>query len=80
MSTNDRPIQLSKFRHFVIEASAVKVGTLWRPQFRIVGGTRPVTPPGLARTAGYARRDLAIAAAIEHAINEIKRGKGSCFA
>lgn len=77
MSTNERPIQLSKFRDFVIEATAVKVGAGWRPQFRIVGGARTIS--SLARVRGYERRELAIAAAIDHAINEIKRGKGSCF-
>lgn len=79
MSKNDRPIQLSKFRNFVIEATAVKVGAGWRPQFRIVGGTRTIVPASLARMKGHDRRELAIAAAVEHAINEIKRGRGSCF-
>ena len=72
-------IQQATFRNFMIEATAVQMGTQWRPQFRVSRGDRKTnwcTP----RVSAFSNSALAVDAAIRHAKLEIQRGWGSCFA
>ncbi|MES2257655.1 MAG: hypothetical protein V4724_04000 [Pseudomonadota bacterium] len=80
MNIIDQTIQLSNFRNFVIEATAIKVGLGWRPQFRLSRDDRKVTTWRMPVASGYEDSTLAIAAATQHAIRDIKLGRGSCFA
>jgi hypothetical protein len=72
-------IQHATFRNFMIEASAVKMGTQWRPQCRISRGNRK-TAWSTPRADAFADSALAVDAAIRYAKQEIQRGWGSCFA
>ena len=79
MKPAEEAIQQSTFRDFVIEATAVQMGSQWRPQFRVSRGNRKTswcTP----RANAFANSALAIDAAVLHAVREIRRGWGSCFA
>ncbi|KQW93504.1 hypothetical protein ASC94_12805 [Massilia sp. Root418] len=72
-------IQQATFRNFMIEATAVQMGTQWRPQFRVSRGNRK-TSWSTPRVDAFANSALAVDAAIQHAKLEIQRGWGSCFA
>lgn len=72
-------IQQATFRNFMIEATAVQMGTQWRPQFRVSRGNRK-TSWSTPRVDAFADSALAVDAAIQHAKLEIQRGWGSCFA
>jgi hypothetical protein len=79
MSTTRESVRQSTFRNFVIEATAVQIGSQWRPQFRVTRGNRKTnwcTP----RVHAFTDSTLAIDAAMQQAVREIKRGWGSCFA
>jgi hypothetical protein len=79
MNTTRESIRQSTFRNFVIEATAVQIGSQWRPQFRVTRGNRKTnwcTP----RVHAFSDSALAIDAAMQQAVREIKRGWGSCFA
>lgn len=71
--------QQCTFRNFVIEASAIQMGTQWRPQFRVSRGNRK-TSWSTARAGAFADSALAVDAAVQQAMLEIRRGWGSCFA
>jgi hypothetical protein len=79
MTPTEQAITQSTFRNFVIEACAVQTGSQWLPRFRVSRGSRKTswcTP----RAGIFANSTLAIDAGVQHAMREIRRGWGSCFA